>query len=41
MARRGHYHVYVVELAKQVLDEPRFVKANPGYKRARHACTSA
>jgi hypothetical protein len=32
MARRGHYHVYVVELAKQVLDEPRFMKANPGYQ---------
>src|ERR1051325_11989983 len=31
MARRGHYHVYVVELAKQVLDQPRFMKANPGY----------
>lgn len=32
MARRAHYHVYVVELARQVLDEPRFLKANPGYK---------
>jgi len=32
MARRGHYHVYVVELAKRVLDEPRFMKANPGYQ---------
>ena len=32
MARRAHYHVYVVELAQQVLDEPRFVKANPGYR---------
>ena len=32
MARRAHYHVYVVELAKQVLDEPRFMKANPGYR---------
>jgi len=32
MARRGHYHVYVVELSKQVLDEPRFMKANPGYQ---------
>lgn len=32
MARRGHYHVYVVELAKHVLDEPRFMKANPGYR---------
>ena len=32
MARRAHYHVYVVELAGNVLDEPRFMKANPGYK---------
>ena len=32
MARRAHYHVYVVELARHVLDEPRFMKANPGYK---------
>src|SRR5438105_10417159 len=32
MARRGHYHVYVVELAQQVLDEPRFMKANPAYQ---------
>jgi len=32
MARRGHYHVYVVELANEVLDESRFRKANPGYK---------
>ena len=32
MARRGRYHVYVVELAKQVLDEPRFMKANPAYR---------
>jgi hypothetical protein len=32
MARRAHYHVYVVELAKQVLDEPRFMKANPSYQ---------
>ncbi len=32
MARRPHYHVYVVELAKGVLDEPRFVKANREYK---------
>jgi hypothetical protein len=32
MARRRHYHVYVVELAKDVLDEPRFLKANPGYQ---------
>ena len=32
MARRPHRHVYVVELAKKVLDEPRFMKANPGYQ---------
>jgi hypothetical protein len=32
MARRPRYHVYVVELARDVLQEPRFMKANPGYK---------
>ena len=32
MARRPHYHVYVVELDRRVLDEPRFAKANPGYR---------
>jgi hypothetical protein len=32
MARRPRYHVYVVELASSVLEEPRFMKANPGYK---------
>ena len=32
MARRAHYHVYVVELSKQVLGETRFMKANPGYR---------
>ncbi len=32
MARRAHYHVYVVELSKKALDEPRFMKANPGYQ---------
>jgi len=32
MARRAHYHVYVVELAKQVLDEQRFMKANPDHQ---------
>lgn len=31
MARRPHYRVYVVELARAVLDEPRFRRANPGY----------
>ena len=32
MARRAHYHVYVVELGRRVLDEPRFMKANPTYQ---------
>jgi len=31
MSRRSHYHVYVVELSKEVLNERRFMKANPGY----------
>src|SRR5258705_13886013 len=31
MRRRTHYHVYVVELSKAVLEEPRFRKANPQY----------
>ena len=31
MSRRSHYHVYVVELSKEVLNEKRFMKANPGY----------
>ena len=31
MARRKHHHVYVVELHKDVLLEPRFRKGNPGY----------
>lgn len=30
-ARRRHYHVYVIELSKDVLYEARFRKANPGY----------
>src|SRR5215218_498579 len=29
---RKHYHVYVVELSKKVLEAGRFRKANPGYK---------
>ncbi len=29
--RLHHYHVYVVELSKDVLHEKRFIKANPGY----------
>ncbi len=32
MARRPHYHVYVIELSKAVLDEPRFRKSNPDYR---------
>ena len=30
--KRRHYHVYVIELDRRVLDEPRFIKANPGYR---------
>jgi Domain of unknown function (DUF1814). len=29
--RKPHHHVYVVELSKDVLSEPRFRKNNPGY----------
>ena len=28
--RKPHHHVYVVELSKDVLNEPRFRKCNPG-----------
>ncbi len=31
MARRNHYHVYVIELSKDVLYEAKFRKCNPGY----------
>lgn len=31
MARRDHYHVYVIELSRDVLHEGRFRKANPVY----------
>ncbi len=31
MGRRNHYHVYVIELSKDVLYEGRFKKCNPGY----------
>lgn len=31
MARRNHYHVYVIELSKDVLYEGRLKKANPCY----------
>ena len=30
--RKAHYSVYVVELSKDVLNEPRFMKANAGYR---------
>ena len=33
--RRNHYHVYVIELAKDVLHEGRFRKSNPGYVEGR------
>ncbi|HZQ63252.1 MAG TPA: hypothetical protein VFC24_17980 [Casimicrobiaceae bacterium] len=29
---RHHHHVYVVELSREVLLEPRFRRANPGYR---------
>jgi hypothetical protein len=29
--RRAHYSVYVVELSPEVLQHPRFRRANPGY----------
>ena len=32
MARRKHYHVYVVELSNDVLHNARFVRSNPGYQ---------
>ena len=35
MGRRAHYHVYVIELSKDVLDQPRFKKANPDYMTAK------
>lgn len=31
MGRRDHYHVYVIELSKDVLYEGRFRKSNPDY----------
>ena len=31
MVKRKHYHVYVVELSKDVLLNARFRRANPGY----------
>jgi hypothetical protein len=35
MGRRHHYHVYVVELAHDVLFESRFRRANPDYATGR------
>lgn len=32
MSRRYHHHVYVIELSRDVLYEPRFRKANPDYR---------
>lgn len=32
MARRKHYHVYVVELSNDVLLHPRFMRSNPDYQ---------
>jgi hypothetical protein len=31
MRRRDHYHVYVIELSKDVLNETRFMRSNPDY----------
>jgi hypothetical protein len=31
MAHGNHYHVYVIELSKDVLNEGRFKRCNPGY----------
>ena len=31
MGRLAHYHVYVIQLSKDVFFEPRFKKANPDY----------
>ncbi len=31
MGRNNHYHVYVIELSKEVLSEGRFIRCNPGY----------
>ena len=35
MGRRAHYHVYVIELSKDVLFEPRFKKANLDYMKGK------
>lgn len=31
MSRYNHYHVYVIELSKDVLYEGKFMRCNPGY----------
>ena len=41
MGRRDHYHVYVIELSKDVLFESKFKKANPFYIWASRAFTWA
>ena len=41
-ARRNHYHVYVVELSRDVLYEGKFKRCNPDYTpRASRAFMSA
>lgn len=32
MTKRKHYHVYVVELSKDVLANTRFIRSNAGYQ---------
>jgi hypothetical protein len=34
-ASRKHYHVYVIELSKDVLRERRFMRANPSYSQGK------
>ena len=31
MGKRNHYSVYVIELAREVLKEGKFLRGNPGY----------
>jgi hypothetical protein len=35
MSRRNHYHVYVIELSKDVLNEGKFKRCNPDYLRGK------
>ena len=35
MGKRAHHHVYVVELSRDVLREPKFLRRNPGYLEGR------